>query len=125
MAALAPARLLSVKELPAGRAWLYEPKWDGYRGLLVRSSSGRGSLWSRNQKDLGRFFPELVALAERLPKDTVLDGEIVRPTANGVSFIELQQRLFARASAGQERPAAFIAFDVLRRGQDLRSLPLS
>ena len=118
----APARLQSVKELPVGKDWLYEPKWDGYRGLLINSSSGRGSVWSRNDKDLGRWFPELVGLASRLPRATVLDGEIVMPTASGVSFIALQRRL---ASVGRETPVAFIAFDVLRCDDDLRRLNLT
>ena len=118
----APARLQSVKELPAGKGWLYEPKWDGYRGLLINSSSGRGSVWSRNDKELGRWFPELVGLASRLPRATVLDGEIVMPTASGVSFIALQRRL---ASVGRETPVAFVAFDVLRCDDDLRDLNLT
>ena len=117
-----PARLQSVKEIPAGPAWLYEPKFDGYRGLLVNSSSGRGSVWSRNDKDLGRWFPELVELASRLPRATVLDGEIVMPTESGVSFIALQQRL---ASLGRDSPVAFIAFDALRLDDDIRPLILS
>ena len=120
-----PARLQAVKSLPVGPGWIYEPKWDGYRGLLVTSSTGRGSVWSRNGKDLGRYFPELIDLAQRLPRDTVLDGEIVRPTDTGVSFIELQQRLFAPAAASRESPAAFIAFDLLRGGEDMRREKLS
>ena len=118
MSEYAPARLQAVGELPSGAGWLYEPKFDGYRGLLVNSPSGLGSLWSRNDKDLGRWFPELVALANRLPKGTVLDGEIVMPTVNGVSFVALQRRL---ASLGRESPVAFIAFDVLRCGEDVRT----
>jgi ATP-dependent DNA ligase len=121
----APARLQAVKVLPAGSGWIYEPKWDGYRGLLVTSPTGKGSVWSRNGKDLGRYFPELIDLARRLPRDTVLDGEIVRPTETGVSFIELQQRLFAPAAARRESPAAFIGFDLLRQGEDLRRERLS
>ena len=117
-----PARLQSVKEIPTGPGWLYEPKLDGYRGLLVSSEGGKGSLWSRNDKDLGRFFPELIALASRMPRATVLDGEIVMPTAAGVSFLALQQRL---AAIGRESPVAFIAFDVLRSGDDLRRELLS
>jgi ATP-dependent DNA ligase len=118
----APARLQAVSGLPVGREWLYEPKWDGYRGLLVRSSSGKGCIWSRNDKDLGRWFPELVELAGRLPRGTVLDGEIVMPTSTGVSFIALQRRL---ASIRRESPVAFIAFDVLRAGNDVRREKLS
>jgi ATP-dependent DNA ligase len=118
----APARLQAVRELPAGRGWVYEPKFDGYRGLLVKGASGKGSVWSRNDKDLGRWFPELVSLATRLPRAIVLDGEIVMPVAGGVSFIALQRRLVAGT---RESAAAFIAFDVLRDGDDLRHVNLS
>jgi len=122
MSEFMPARLQAVGDLPTGRGWLYEPKFDGYRGLLVTSASGSGSLWSRNEKELSRWFPELVSLAGQLPRATVLDGEIVMPTGTGVSFIQLQRRL---ASKGRESPVAFIAFDALRCDTDLRSLPLS
>src|SRR5881397_2275043 len=69
MTEFAPARLQATKELPLGEGWLYEPKFDGYRGLLVNSAIGKASLWSRNDKDLGRWFPELIALAGRLPRN--------------------------------------------------------
>jgi ATP-dependent DNA ligase len=123
MPTFAPARLFAVKEVPSGEGWLYEPKFDGYRGLLACNSRSGGSVSSRNAKDLGRFFPELIALAGRLPPDTVIDGEIVRPIETGVSFIQLQQRLSVpnkvRERIGRETPVAFVAFDLLQhRGQD-------
>ena len=126
MPTLSPARLIAVKEIPHGTGWLYEPKLDGYRGLLVSNAKRAGSVWSRNANDLGRFFPELVDLAARLPADSALDGEIVMPTQSGVSFVQLQQRLMVRqserAKAGRELPVAFVAFDLLRgRGEDIRS----
>ena len=77
MPTLSPARLIAVKEIPSGTGWLYEPKLDGYRGLLVSNAKRAGSVWSRNAKDLGRFFPELADLAARLPADSALDGEIL------------------------------------------------
>src|SRR4029077_15634914 len=125
MPTFTPARLLAVKEIPHGADWLYEPKFDGYRGLLVSNDRRAGSVWSRNAKDLGRFFPELVELAARLPHRSVLDGEIVRPTESGVSFIQLQQRLMVRHSEREKvvrkSPVAFVAFDLLqRRGEDIR-----
>ncbi len=127
---IAPARLQVVKEIPKGRGWLYEPKFDGYRGWLMTNAAGHGAIYSRNAKDLGRFFPELVHLAKGLPRGTVLDGEIVQPTENGVSFFELQQRLAAPLarlrSAASESPVAFVAFDLLQeRGEDIRKLTLS
>ena len=65
-----------VRELPAGDEWQYEPKWDGFRGL-VENASGELRLWSRNARPLLRYFPELQPLGKLLPPASALDGEIV------------------------------------------------
>lgn len=127
---LAPARLQLVKEIPKGPGWLYEPKFDGYRGVVGRPALSRVSVLSRNGKDLGRFFPELVRVAEGLPVGTMLDGEIVQPTDGGVSFFQLQHRLAVpikdRPKIAAESPAAFVAFDILHdKAEDVRKLRLS
>jgi ATP-dependent DNA ligase len=115
--------------LPRGPEWIYEPKLDGFRGLLWRSSSGV-RLLSRNLKDLSQSFPELVRAAEAMPPDTVIDGEIVIADAEGNSdFGALQRRLSAgrrgAEKAAHERPAVLLAFDVLRdAGVDLTDRPL-
>ena len=64
MATFTPARLQAVKQIPSGRGWLYEPKFDGYRGLLATSEAGKGSVWSRNNKDLEHQLHEPVVWAE-------------------------------------------------------------
>jgi ATP-dependent DNA ligase len=125
-----PARLQLVKALPRGRGWVYEPKFDGYRGLVSREVTGRVRVISRNEKDLTRWFPELVRVAEALPLGTTVDGEIVSPTENGVSFTQLQRRLMTpikqRARVAAESPVALVAFDVLMdRKENTRQLPLS
>src|ERR671937_388889 len=97
---VAPALIRMAPTLPHSRGWVYEPKLDGFRGLLSPES-----LISRSEKSLGRFFPELVDLSRRLPPGTILDGEIVQPTATGVSFEALQERLVRQGSG-----AAFITF---------------
>ncbi|HSS60123.1 MAG TPA: hypothetical protein VLK30_01555 [Candidatus Limnocylindrales bacterium] len=127
---VAPARLQLVKELPKGPGWLYEPKFDGYRGLLMTNGAGQGAIYSRNAKNLGSFFPELLHLAKALPPGCVLDGEIVHPTDAGVSFFELQRRLSVpvsqRPSIAAESPVAFVAFDLLRAASDdIRRLRLA
>ena len=49
---------------------------------------------SRNLKELDTSFLELVAAGSVLPKDTLIDGEIVIPDATGASdFGALQKRL--------------------------------
>jgi ATP-dependent DNA ligase len=105
-----------VSELPEGDGWQYEPKWDGFRGVL--ENLGRGvRLWSRNARPLLRYFPELGELAERMPPDSALDGEIVIETEGALDFDKLQMRLHpaesrVRKLAG-EIPSSFVTFDVL------------
>lgn len=75
---------------------LYEPKWDGYRAVGIRDDNG-ATLWSRQQKDLTRYFPELVAaIAAAVPPGRVIDGEAVIWSQGRLNFTALQQRLGAR-----------------------------
>lgn len=79
--------------LPRGERWAYEPKMDGFRGLLWRRDGGV-QLLSRSRRDLAPWFPELTAAAETLPCNTLLDGEIVIADQSGqADFGALQQRL--------------------------------
>lgn len=113
--------------LPGGSR--YEPKWDGYRACAL-VGAGRVSLWSRQGKDLSKYFPELLeALAEQVPPGCVLDGEAVIWSGDRLDFDALQRRLVA-SKAGlpamvREQPASFVAFDLLAvAGHDIRDTPL-
>lgn len=124
----------AVKGVPSPAAlpgkMLFEPKFDGYRILVFRDRD-RARLWSRQGKELTRYFPELVeAAAAMIPSGCVVDGEAVMWSEGRLNFEALQRRL----SAGREglramvleRPANFVGFDVLGvAGQDARGLPLS
>ena len=106
-------------QLPVGD-YLYEPKWDGFRAIVFR---GEDDVYvqSRDSRPLDRYFPDLHdVLLERLPKDCVVDGEIVIATAHGLDFDVLQLRLHPAASRveklAKETPASFVAFDVLAVG---------
>ena len=105
-----------VRELPEGDAWQYEPKWDGFRGLL-ENASGELRLWSRNARPLLRYFPELSELGELLPQRSCLDGEIVIVRDGVLDFDAMQTRLHPAESRvrklSAEIPATFVAFDVL------------
>ncbi|MEV8251835.1 ATP-dependent DNA ligase [Microbacterium sp. NPDC076768] len=100
---------------------LYEPKWDGFRGLIAWDGENV-EIGSRGAKPLTRYFPELVeAIPELLPGPCLLDGEIV--VARGSSGSErldweaLSQRIHPAATRiaklATETPAMFIAFDLL------------
>jgi ATP-dependent DNA ligase len=104
-----------VPELPGG-AWRYEPKWDGFRGVL-ENDNGELALWSRNGRPLLRYFPELRPLGELLPKHSALDGEIVIVRDGKLDFDAMQMRLHPAESRvrklSAEIPATFVAFDLL------------
>jgi ATP-dependent DNA ligase len=115
-------------ELPGGDAFLYEPKWDGFRAIVFRGG-GDVFIQSRDLRPLDRYFPELhAALIAGLPDGCVVDGEIVIATSHGLDFDALQLRLHPAASrvaklAG-ETPASFVAFDALAvGGTDIRNRP--
>lgn len=107
-------------EVPAGD-YLYEPKWDGFRAIVF---CGVEALYiqSRDERPLDRYFPDLhAALLERLPRNCVVDGEIVIASARGLDFDALQLRLHPAASRveklAKQSPSSFIAFDVLAIGR--------
>ncbi len=117
---------------PAKRPMLYEPKWDGFRGLIAWDGETL-EIGSRGAKPLTRYFPELVEqLAEILPGPCLLDGEIVVATgpagAQRLDWEALSQRIHPAASRvaklAVETPAMFIAFDLLADGdEDLQRIP--
>src|SRR3954462_4637939 len=115
-------------ELPPGGAYLYEPKWDGFRAIVFRSDSDV-FIQSRDLRPLDRYFPELHdVLLARLPPGCVIDGEIVIAGPKGLDFDALQLRLHPAASRvaklAKESPSSFVGFDLLAvDGQDLRSAP--
>jgi len=114
-----------VAEIPAGDAWIFEPKWDGFRCLVFRDGD-EIFLQSRDGKPLNRYFPEVVeVLLTQLPQRCVLDGEIVIATKEGLDFDALQLRLHPAASRVKmlavESPASVVFFDLLWVGdEDLR-----
>jgi bifunctional non-homologous end joining protein LigD len=120
-------------EIPTGRNWTFEPKYDGVR--VLAHVTGRGvRLTTRNGNDKARQFPEITAalaeLGARRGQTFTLDGEIVA-LMNGepARFQALQSRMHLKgaddiATAAQHMPAALVAFDILSDdGADLARLP--
>src|SRR5438876_7312001 len=118
-----------VRELPAGDGWQYEPKWDGFRGVL-ENDGGELALWSRNERPLLRYFPELRPLGDLLPPHSALDGEIVIAREGRLDFDAMQMRLHPAESRirklSAESPARYIAFDILLwNGEPIHERPLA
>lgn len=117
-------------------ALVYEPKYDGIRALVDLTPGSRSPvhIWSRLGNEKTAQFPDLVAALSRFSKKVkgpiILDGEIVALDDAGdpAGFQRLQNRIHltesnSRSAAGR---VAFIAFDILRDGdEDLRPLPFS
>ena len=120
---------LLAAELPAGEGWQFEPKWDGFR-CLAKREGGDVELISKSGKPLGRYFPEMLELLSRLKKDRfLLDGELIIPVGDVLSFDALQLRLHPAESRvrklAKESPAELMLFDILSLGgKDLLDEPL-
>ena len=114
--------------LPESGAFLFEPKWDGFRAIVFRGDVDV-FIQSRDLRPLDRYFPELHdLLLTTLPPGCVVDGEIVIAGPDGLDFDRLQLRLHPAASRvaklAAETPSAFVAFDLLAiDGRDIRELP--
>src|SRR5213592_3956307 len=124
-----PMEALLVEKLPEGERWQYEPKWDGFRGVL-ENDGGELALWSRNERPLLRYFPELRKLGDLLPPHSALDGEIVIELDGKLEFDAMQNRLHPAESRirklSAETPARYIAFDILLwNGEPIHERPLA
>jgi DNA ligase D-like protein (predicted ligase) len=114
-----PMLLLRTDTLPAGDRWLYELKLDGYRAIAFKRN-GAVHLRSRNDNDFNQRYPAVVKALEKLPDETVVDGEIVAFDENGrPSFNALQN--YGSSTA----PVVYYVFDVMvLAGRDVRQEPL-
>lgn len=128
---LEPMEAELVEALPRGRQWQYEPKWDGFRAIVFRDGK-QVQIQSKSGQPLARYFPEVVEQFARVGTTKfVLDGEIVIPIGNHLSFDDLLQRIHPAASRVKklalEHPALVIVFDLLAdtQGKSLLELPLS
>jgi ATP-dependent DNA ligase len=121
---------LLAAELPEGDGWQYEPKWDGFRCLATRDGDAI-ELTSKSGKPLARYFPEIVAMVGALKEQHfLLDGELILPLGDVLSFEALQMRLHPAESRvrrlSQEIPAEFMLFDLLSLGgKSLAEKPLA
>jgi DNA ligase D-like protein (predicted ligase) len=107
--------------------WIYERKLDGER-CLAFVSSGDVTLKSRNDKDIGVSYPEIVETLEKHGRrDGIFDGEIVAFEGNRTSFSKLQNRMHVKNSeeARGRGKVFYYVFDVIHtEGYDLSRLPL-
>lgn len=127
---LAPMEAKLVAELPVEPGWQFEPKWDGFRALVFRKGDAVDIL-SKSGKSLVRYFPEIIdAIVAVGRTEFILDGELILPVGDVLSFDTLQARLHPAesrvAKLSRETPAQLMLFDCLDLdGDDLLDAPLA
>jgi DNA ligase-1 len=109
---------------------LVEDKYDGIRAQ-AHCSGGEVRIFSRTRDEITESFPELPDALAGLPRDAILDGEIVAWTylaaesgeaGRALPFSALQQRLGRKKVSDQimqRVPVAYLVFDVLYAGGEL------
>jgi bifunctional non-homologous end joining protein LigD len=120
---LAPQLATLTEEVPEGKEWLSEIKFDGYR-MLARIERGKATIWSRNGLDWTRKLPHLVPPLEGLGlHEAYLDGEVVSLDGEGRSnFGQLKSDL----SDGRSDRLFYYLFDLpYLDGHDLRRCRLT
>ncbi len=88
--------------------WLFEIKWDGYRGI-AEIDKGKVSFYSRNLLPLDHKFPEIVKTLKQMNLRAVLDGEVVILDAEGRADFQLLQN-YLRTGRGS---LFYYVFDIL------------
>lgn len=117
----------TVKEPIDPALTIFEDKLDGVR-TQAHVWDGNVRLFARGQDEVTAQFPELVAQLKRLPRASVIDGEViaVKPDGQARPFQALQARLNRDAPSSAviaATPVAFVAYDVLFDGEPLLDQP--
>lgn len=112
-----PMEALLVKDVPTGKDWQYEPKWDGFRCIAFRDGK-TVELQSKSGQSLARYFPEIVEAVLKVKATRfVIDGELIITIKGEPSFDDLLQRIHPAVSRvtklSRETPARLIVFDLL------------
>ena len=103
-------RIVTVPE-PA-EEWVIEPKYDGIRLMVHKTMTGLRVYGGRNGAEHTGNQPAIEAVLQKLPNDTLLDGELVRGAGKHLDL-----------SGGEQ---LYVVFDMLRvGGVDLTGEPFS
>jgi DNA ligase 1 len=97
------------------QAWV-EDKYDGIRAQ-AHCRSGEVRIFSRTRDDVTDSFPEVATALSALPRECVLDGEILAwRDGRALPFSDLQQRLGRKKVSDEVQrrvPVAYLVFDIL------------
>jgi len=93
-----PALATSVDQVPSGERWLHEIKFDGYR-VQVQLRDAAVKVFTRRGNDWTNRFRKIAAEACHMNAGSaIIDGEVIVPSANGVSEFSVLQNELRRNS---------------------------
>lgn len=98
-----------------------EYKFDGIRAHLHIGNKGV-KIFSRNQKEVTNYFPEIIEKMESIDGEVILDGEIIAFKDKPLPFQELMKKF--RKEKSVYIPAKLYLFDIIyKNGRELLDLP--
>jgi bifunctional non-homologous end joining protein LigD len=111
-------------------AYCFDVAWDGVRAMA--SITGETvKAWGRDLSDITDRYPEVMALADLAPPDTIVDGELIVSDADGrPDRVALQDRAHATKPESVQRlaaahPVTYVVYDLLYlRGRSIMKEPL-
>ncbi|OPA74556.1 DNA ligase [Paenibacillus selenitireducens] len=113
-----PFEPVSTNEIPTGKEWIAQIKWDGVR-MLIYFDGEETRLYNRKRNERTMQYPELTTPSTfSKAQSFILDGEIIA-IENGVpSFHEVMKRDSIRrldriSSVAKKIPITFMIFDIL------------
>ena len=108
------------KDLPKGKGWIYEIKYDGYRMIVIKENK-KVKILSRNNIDYTSKFKKICESIKSIDDNFIIDGEIVSFDENGRSDFKLLQENLKN----KNNEFYYVIFDLLAiDNNDLRTLPL-
>ena len=115
--------------VPYGARWLMEPKFDGWRAIA--STIGAVRLETRTGNQITQVPYIASAVAETIPPQTIIDGELVDLRSGERQWNRTQTILsttrggYEHGPSDEDPPLTYVIFDVLQiAGEDLRQRPL-
>jgi bifunctional non-homologous end joining protein LigD len=124
-----PMRPKDTISLPKGNDWIFQPKYDGTRTIMITESNDT-KIINRRFVDKSRLYNELNNIHKEIGSGHVLDGEVVNITSKEPygSFEGLSHRDRLKESnpeAVKINPLSYVVFDALKiEGKDIRNKPL-
>lgn len=99
-------------------AYCFDVSWDGIRAI-ASIEGGRVRLWGRDLVDLTARYPEVTALADLAPGETIVDGELIVSDSDGrPDPVALEARQHAGKPGEVDRlaelhPVTYVVYDLL------------